>query len=89
MKLPVKRRPERPTISKPQDNSNPPGIASIKEHPWFLENVVRLWHREGSQRGIAEVVIETATGKLISGAMRQLPGFYEASVRRSGKRLQI
>jgi hypothetical protein len=88
MKFPVKKQFQKPTVPKPQDDANPPGIASIDEHPWSQETVVRLWHREGSQRGIAEVVIQTAAGKLIRGSMKQLPGFFEASVKRPGKRLK-
>lgn len=95
----MKLRPQSLVREAPQSNladtqtlsrhSNPPGVASLPAHPWNLVNVVRLWHRAGTQRGIAEVVIETSTGEFLRLGARPLPGFYESGVQRVGKKLKI
>jgi len=68
---------------------NPAGVAQLPDHPWEAEEVSRLWHRPGTQRGVVEIVIETAGGKRILGSLKQLPGFYESGVQRIGKKLKI
>jgi len=81
--------PGEPETLPDDKHANPPGVACIEAHPFELVEVVRLWHREGSERGRAEVVVETKMGEILKGAWKPLKGFYEPSVKRPGKRLKI